>query len=207
MGTAGLNTDPLGSTFGSVYRPQEAGGGAGNGSPTGGGIVRIQSASLTLTDATSVIRANGGNNSDRGGAGGSVWITTGSGVWSGRRRGAGRRAVVLRDGRRGSDRDRVHDGDGERACRTWWRGRGARARTNRYGGAGTIYLKGPTSTYGDLTVDNGGKTGQATELPSLGCGIAQAGTTGATLVTDRAVNIPAYFAGNWVEIRDRGATC
>jgi hypothetical protein len=55
-------------------------------------------------------------------------------------------------------------------------------------------------------VDNGGKTGQATELPSLGSGVAQAGTANATLVTDRAVNVPAYFAGNWVEIKDSTGT-
>ena len=80
---------------------------------------------------------------------------------------------------------------------------GNSSNTNRYGGAGTVYLKGGTSTYGDVIIDNKGVViQQPTELPSLGSGIAQAGTTGATLVTDRAVNIPAYFAGNWVEIRD-----
>jgi len=51
-------------------------------------------------------------------------------------------------------------------------------------------------------VDNGGKSGQATALPSLGSGVAQAGSGGTTLVTDRAVDVPAYFAGNWVEISD-----
>jgi hypothetical protein len=56
--------------------------------------------------------------------------------------------------------------------------------------------------YGDLVVDNKGISGHATDLPSLGSGVAQAGSSGATLVTDRAVNIPAYFAGNWVEISD-----
>ena len=166
--------------------------------------MRIQSASLTLTDATSVIRANGGKHLGPGRSGRLGVDHDGGGVWSGSRRGAGRRAVVLRSGRRGSDRHRVHDGDGEGAVEPGGADGEQRARTNRFGGAGTIYLKGSTSTYGDLTVDNGGKTGQATELPSLGSGIAQAGTTGATLVTDRAVNIPAYFAGNWVEIRDCG---
>ncbi|HEX7582390.1 MAG TPA: Ig-like domain-containing protein, partial [Gaiellaceae bacterium] len=75
LGYGGLQNNPLGSTYGSVYRPQEAGGGAGNGGP-GGGIVRITSGSLTLDGA---IRANGDKGtSDRTGAGGSVWVTTGA---------------------------------------------------------------------------------------------------------------------------------
>ena len=39
-------------------------------------------------------------------------------------------------------------------------------------------------------------------LPSLGMGVAQAGSGGAVLVTDRAKAIPAYFVGHWVEVRD-----
>jgi hypothetical protein len=68
-------------------------------------------------------------------------------------------------------------------------------------GAGSIYVKGPSATFGDLTVDNKGLANGTTELPSLGSGVAQTGTSGATLVTDRAVDIPAYFKGHWVEIR------
>ena len=79
---------------------------------------------------------------------------------------------------------------------------GSPSNNSRYGGAGTVYLKGPAAVFGSLSVDNGGKTGQATALPSLGNGTAQAGTSGATLVTDRSANIPAYFAGHWVEVRD-----
>ncbi|MFI5168176.1 MAG: hypothetical protein ACHQQS_16335 [Thermoanaerobaculales bacterium] len=74
------------------------------------------------------------------------------------------------------------------------------------GGAGTVYLKGPSSTYGDLIVDNGGVDGQGTELPSLGSGVAQAGSGGAALVTDRAVVIPAYFVGHWVEVSTSAGT-
>jgi hypothetical protein len=82
----------------------------------------------------------------------------------------------------------------------------------RNGGAGTIYLKGPGALLGDLIADNRGVVGTdgavpwagTTSLPSLGIGVAQAGTAGATLVTDRAVNVPLYFAGHWVEIRDAG---
>ena len=67
------------------------------------------------------------------------------------------------------------------------------------GGAGTVYLKGSSSTYGDLIVDNGNVNGQSTELPGLGSGAAQAGSGGSTLVTDRSATIPGYFVGHWVE--------
>jgi hypothetical protein len=73
------------------------------------------------------------------------------------------------------------------------------------GGAGTIYVKGANATYGNLTVDNAGLSGQPTVLPSLGSGTALTGTSGSTLVTDRSVDIPAYFVGHWVEISS-GAT-
>src|SRR5205814_8585037 len=75
---------------------------------------------------------------------------------------------------------------------------------NKLGGAGTTWVKGPSSTYGNLTVDNAGRSGQPTVLPSLGNGTAQAGTSGNTLVTDRAANIPDFFAGHWVEITNGG---
>ena len=42
--------------------------------------------------------------------------------------------------------------------------------------------------------------GQRTRLPALGGGVAQAGSAGELLVTDRSTNIPLYFVGHWVEI-------
>src|SRR5207253_2613158 len=75
---------------------------------------------------------------------------------------------------------------------------------NRFGGAGSIYVKGAASTYGDLTIDSSGPRNEPTILPSLGKGLAQTGTQvtagGATLVTDRTKDIPAFYAGHWVEI-------
>jgi hypothetical protein len=70
------------------------------------------------------------------------------------------------------------------------------------GGAGTVYLKKTgESVYGTLTVDNLGQTGQATVLPSLGSGTAQSGSSGPSLITGLTQNIPAYFAGHWIELR------
>src|SRR5207253_8457414 len=65
---------------------------------------------------------------------------------------------------------------------------------SRYGGAGAQYVKGSSSIYGDLTVNNIGFVGQNTQLPALGNGVALNGSSGALLVTDRATDIPAYFA-------------
>src|SRR5204863_2251573 len=74
------------------------------------------------------------------------------------------------------------------------------------GGAGSIWIKGPQSIYGDLILDNGGSISQPTDLPALGHGTALAATTGATLVTDRSTDIPAYFKGHWVEIISASGT-
>ncbi len=72
------------------------------------------------------------------------------------------------------------------------------------GGAGTIYLESATSSFGDLLVDNNGVIGETTELPALGSGVAQAGSSGALLVTDRRVDIPAYLVGHRVQISAGG---
>ena len=84
-----------------------------------------------------------------------------------------------------------------REANDWW----------KPGGAGTVYLYGPDSTYGDLVVNNGLlSTPRWTVLPSLGGGEADTGSDGVTLVTDRTKAIPAYFVGHWVEIRDAGGS-
>ena len=69
------------------------------------------------------------------------------------------------------------------------------------GGAGTVYLKGPSGVYGDLLVDNGGVEGEVTELPALGGGVVQGGSGGGVLVTGLG-GVPGYFVGHWVEVRD-----
>jgi hypothetical protein len=199
IGIGGIRNNPGASTFGSVYRPQEAGGG-GNCAGTGGGVLRIQSASTVVDGSINARGNNSGGCGDRSAAGGSIWITTA------RIGGAGR----------------IDTG----AANTTWGSGGGGAIAIEYsdaastlpalasiagtssqgipGGAGSIYVKGPSSTYGDLTVDNGSIFGQATNLPSFGSGTAQSGTTGATLVTGKSSAIPAYFAGNWIQIASGG---
>jgi hypothetical protein len=55
-------------------------------------------------------------------------------------------------------------------------------------------------------VDNNGVTGQTTELPALGSGVAMTGSIGSLLVTDRTINIPAYFVGHWLRLSSSGGT-
>ncbi|MCP4659314.1 MAG: hypothetical protein GY856_28220, partial [bacterium] len=200
-----------GTTYGSVVRPQESGAG-GNWSSSalrGGGAVRIIAANLTLVDATSAIRANGSPGvgpSPRGSAGGSVWITV-SGAFSGdgtiETRG-GALAEGTNYGSGGGGAIAVEYGAASGTVLGNLRAYGGEVEP--VGGAGTVYLLGPTSTWGDLIVDNGGFPGANTELPALGSGTAQAGTSGALLMTDRGIAIPPYFVGHWVEIEAADGT-
>ncbi len=201
LGRGGLATAPVASTFGSVSRPQETGGGGENEAwgQRGGGIVRLFAGGRL--DCNGSILANGAGGS-RAGAGGSVWITAGS---------------VLGDGAieaRGGDTNWHGSGGGGAIAVEFESASGSllaalRApggATGPKGGAGTIYLRGPGSTHGDLVVDNSGIDGQVTDLPALGGGVAQAGSSGAILVTVQAAEIPRYFARHWVEVRDVGET-
>jgi len=200
-----------GPTFGSVSRPQENGGGAGGGGGTsGGGTLRIVAAAVALADGTSAIRANGGDGGTNNGtgAGGSVWITTTGSV-------SGTGVIEARGGDNGTyghgggGAVTVEYGAGGFPLTTTIR-TGSSTNTNyKPGGSGTLLLKGPLATYGDLTVDNGGKTGQTTDLPHLDGGRVSSVTNvtadSATVTTDRATAIQPYFAGHWVRILD-GAT-
>ncbi|HEU4886969.1 MAG TPA: Ig-like domain-containing protein, partial [Thermoanaerobaculia bacterium] len=74
---ANINGTVVASTFGSVYSPQEAGGGGENTDfgRAGGGIIQINAGTI-VNDG--VIRAQGKDDSGgatRGGGGGSIWIT------------------------------------------------------------------------------------------------------------------------------------
>ena len=204
MGYGG-NRSGRASTYGSVYRPQEPGGGGQDGDRrggVGGGVVRISAANVTLTDSTSVIRANGGLGRtccSRGAAGGSVWISTGGFYGDG---------VI--EARGAASRDGMGSGGGGAIAVEYTETTGtvttnlrAHGGSNSVrGGAGTAYLFGPGAVYGDLLVDNSTVAGESTRLPALGGGLALAASGGAVLATDRTVDVPAYFVGHWVEIYD-----
>jgi hypothetical protein len=187
-----------GRTYGSVYRPAERGGGGYPGGAKGGGVVRITSPLVTVDGA---IRANGahvGGQDNGGGAGGAIRIT------ATKLTGSGTIAVDGGDGCEagGGGALSIEYSDAATILPTLTARAGLAGCAGRVGGAGSIYTFGPTSTYGALLADNTGRGAGTTELPSLGKGIAQAGTAGAALVVDR--DVAPYFAGHWVEIAAKG---
>ncbi|MFH1175760.1 MAG: hypothetical protein V1750_00015, partial [Acidobacteriota bacterium] len=202
LGQGGLQGLPAATTFGSVYRPFEAGGGGQLSSVggAGGGVVRIRTDGSLICDGA--IRANGVSNTSsyrRGGAGGSVCVSVASTVaGSGSVAANGAPSGGMSYGSGGGGAIAIEYGSAAGAILGSLQAYGGSH--DDEGGAGTVYLKGPQSTWGDLIVDNGGVVGEVTELPSLGSGVALAGSGGEALVTDRAAAIPPYFAGHWVEV-------
>jgi hypothetical protein len=192
-------TSTTGLTFGSVYRPREFG---ASSLKFGGGAIRIQSPLLVLDGAIRATSSSGGSFSG-GGAGGSVWLQTqtirgtgsvdASGGWGCHDGGGG--AIAIEYATASSVVPAALATAGGSSC-------------NAIGGAGILYLKGPSSIFGDAIIDAAldvrNFTGNFTELPSLGAGLARNGTSGSTLVTDRASDIPSYFEGHWVEIEGKG---
>src|SRR5438874_8555244 len=185
IGVGGLWDPPTASTFGSVYRPQEAGGGGEN--PvglTGGGIIRISATSIALDGSIKAEGTSLAGNETRGGAGGSIWITTTSANGAGTVSANGSTAHYASGGG-----GAIAIESGSSSSLPWTMTAKAGASDfgiAKVGGAGTIYSRGLQSTFGDLVIDNGGVIGQGTSLPSLGNGLALAGSGGARLVTDRS---------------------
>ena len=196
----------VGATFGSVYQPQELGGGGGRtyigfgenryGTP-GGGRINIQSGALQLDGN---ILANGLPSSYNGGAGGSVWIRSTSISGNGAIQAKGGTGNEHGAGGGGAIAVEYSDASSGGGWTTKLNAQGGA--TSGAGAAGTILVKGPgpNAKYGTLTIDDKGLNAGSTELPSLGLGLVVS-VLGPTFVTDRAADIPSYFAGHWVEIR------
>lgn len=195
-------TSTTGLTYGSVYRPREFG---ASSFKFGGGAIRIQSP-LVVVDGAIRATSNSGGSFNGGGAGGSIWLQTqtirgfgtiDAGGGGGCQAGGGG-AIAIEYTNAASIVPSLRAAGGASAC-------------NRNAAPGVVYIKRPASTYGDAIIDPldvlpsaGIVPPISTELPSLGSGLAQSGTGGNTLVTDRASNIPAYFEGNWIEIANKG---
>jgi hypothetical protein len=191
------------STYGSVYRPQEAGSGPGLEGAAGGGVITIIAGSAVI-DGSVLANGTGGL---AGGAGGSVLIDvtgdlTGNGTiqasggegYSNKKSGGGGAVALVYQTLSGSLADQIEARGGDQI---WF---------YNIGGAGTIYLQ-QLGGLGRLIVDNHGlfdsnasRNGHPTVLPALGHGIAGPETGGHQLATDRSQAIPAYFAGHWVEV-------
>ncbi|MDA8020340.1 MAG: Ig-like domain-containing protein [Thermoanaerobaculia bacterium] len=207
----GLGGHAPGTSYGSVTEPWEHGGGGENSTTYGGfggGRVRIVATDLTFVDSTSAIRANGLSTvhvNTRGGAGGSIWIDlSGLLTGDGAIEAAGGDAGASGYGSGGGGAVAIyHQGSSGTALSlaAAWGGV-----TPDIGGAGTLYVHGPTSTEGDLIVRSAGSAGRDTVLPSLGQGSAGVGSSGATLVTGLPGPIPDYFLGHFVEISTAAGT-
>ena len=158
-----------------------------------------------MLDAGAAILANGAAayGGDPTAAGGSVWITAATLLAqvdrSARRR--VREGILLqrRERRRWGDRDRARG-----ALRGHFQlDPGIGGGKGRDGGAGTIYLKGPDSTFGDLLVDNDWIDGRWTILPTLGTGVVDEIDGVVRLVSEQPDDIHGFFVGHWVQVAGR----
>ena len=145
-------------------------------------------------------RANG-TGSAQSGAGGSIWLTVGGDVSRYRHhRGRGRHQHRLRRRRR---RDRA--GVWRRLLSPWalsTHRAGTRVRPGVPAPSCSAALHRPSATSSSTTR---GASASRPSLPALGSGIAQAGSSGITLITDKT-SIPAYFVGHWVEVSSPDGT-
>ncbi|MFV2074393.1 MAG: hypothetical protein ACC742_17345, partial [Thermoanaerobaculales bacterium] len=210
LGEGGAVSGTSGETYGSVTRPQEngAGGRYSTYGKRGGGVLRIEAQTVDL-QGTAAIRANGWgstSNNFRGGAGGSVWITAGAVTGTGVIEASGGSVPSYESGG-GGGAIAIEYGTMDAAIEAGLRAVGGDVSNNlRRGAAGTVYLyQSGGSIFGDLVVGNSGLgSDHQTVLPSLGAGVAQAGSTGVALETGLAETVPAYLVGHWVEVRDSG---
>ncbi|HVR44514.1 MAG TPA: Ig-like domain-containing protein [Thermoanaerobaculia bacterium] len=200
-------SDVSGVTYGSIYAPDHPGaaGGYRNGGaspvPAGGGVASIAAGDLALDGLIVADAAPAEQGFEAMGAGGSVRIAAdrlrGSGVV--RAMGASRSCC---EGAGGGGRIAIDAGAMELDPAKIFIAGGAHPELAKGGASGTIFVRTAGSAHGSLRIDNGARaTDRTTDLPALGHGIAQDGSGGATLVTDRAAPIPPEFVGHRVEIR------
>ncbi len=219
IGVAGNQAGPAGEAYGSVYEAGHAGGGGGYGEGgssldgrAGGGVVRIDTGDLVLEGK---IRARGIDSHcgwDPAGGGGSVILrVVGSLSGSGVVDVSGGASDCSGDGAGGAGRVVVEAGtlngfDPE--AQVVARG-GARQRNVpiNYAGAGTVYVKTSSSTYGDLIVDQGGAGGKPvalTPLPVLGAGtvgtVTEDGSDAWITPSDGDPDFDLGVTGMWVRI-------
>ncbi|HEX7181896.1 MAG TPA: carboxypeptidase regulatory-like domain-containing protein, partial [Thermoanaerobaculia bacterium] len=217
---------PAGAVFGSVYAPRLAGGGGAHDGDSccdgsaGGGIVEIQAAEVVLHGE---IRADGigataGNRP--GGAGGAVWIRTGtlSGAGSvsasGGHGGNGCSTSNEQSGAGGGGRVAVEAGqisgfDPAAQIKALGGGRYHCSNPQAFAAPGTVYLKTAGDTYGLLRIDSGeeasgaDRVGPSTELPELGGGaLTGFQAAGADAWASREGGFPPQWQGAWMVVLD-----
>lgn len=183
--------------YGSFVKPVELGSAmsyvSGGNVRAGGGAVRIEVANILDIDGTIDAAGEPGG---YGGSGGSVWITTntldgsgsvsvnGSGISQGG--GGGRIAVYFTTGLNNFAYPNSISG----SLSALGGGQGS-----NWGAAGTIYLKQPSQTYGDLIINNAGNTSPAHAMtrfviPSL---------TASSSITSTSLNAASIFGYETVQ--------
>jgi hypothetical protein len=166
-----------GNIYDSTTSPNNPGSGGGSYSPysaggAGGGAIRLNVSGILQLDGR--ISANGGNGSvsgGGGGSGGSIWLTVGT------LSGAG---FITANG--GSGVDAVGGGGGGGRISISYNNNSFAGPVSAYGGgganwggAGTVYLKTNSQSYGQLTLDNGGNTGTNTAFSASSFDLLVAG--------------------------------
>ncbi|MEE8524505.1 MAG: Ig-like domain-containing protein, partial [Thermoanaerobaculia bacterium] len=209
LGINDVTDGTAGEIYGSVYLPT-LGGGSGVPAGSGGGVLTIDAPVLNLEGE---LRSRGGIQSASGGAGGTVVVraatlaggplgkidVSGADAMEWHGKGGGGRVALLVEGFAGFDP----------ASQVLALGGGRPDGSAPYAGPGTVFVKTPSSLYGDLYLDAGlaedgsVRFGPPVSLPALGTGIivslADQGLD-AVLVGDGAFK-PRWL-GAWVDLTD-----
>ncbi len=197
-----------GVAYGNLYAPLEPGEGAGsgNGGGWGGGVVHIVAAGTVTVNGA--IRANGASHGGGGGgAGGSIFIE------AGQLDGSGEISAIGGDGNNWCGGNCSGGGGGGRiaiyhaglAGGFAWPDLPAHVHAQggagwAHGGAGTIYVKADTQTWGDLLVDNAGRNAATPSTVLLGVGGGTSSSLSATVLEDvTATWEPGRYAGYLVD--------
>jgi hypothetical protein len=166
-----------GSTYDSTTSPASLGSGGGSYSSysvggAGGGAIRFIVSGILQVDGR--LSANGGNGSGSGGgggSGGSIWLTVGTLSGAGTITANGGNGADAIGGGGGGGRISVgYTANSFGGLISAYGGGGA-----NWGGAGTVYLKANSQSYGQLTLDNGGNAGTNTAFSASSIDLLVAG--------------------------------
>lgn len=156
-----------GVAYGSVVEPTTfgsssgAGGGAGNALAPGGGAIRVVvDGAFTLDGVVAADGTSAWYNNQGGGAGGSIWVTTGRLLGSGNVHANGGTGEYIDGGGGGGGRIALHLGTDGFSGTVAAHGGGG----HQKGGAGTIYTRLAAESVGRVLVENGDVWGTYTPL-------------------------------------------
>ncbi len=163
-----------GGTYGSIVAPTDLGSGGGNayygwsGGAGGGAICLTVGGTLQVNGS---LTANGNGGSGNGyylceggcGSGGSIYVTAGTLAGAG---------TIAANGGNYGNRDNLAGGGGGGRIAIYFQTdtftgtiSAAGGSGNQQGGAGTVFTKSASESYGEVRIDNGGNSGAATPLP------------------------------------------